>query len=55
MLARKIHLDIQGECGGFPPEAEDFFFVKIKRNEGFSFKVRFFFYFFAGLPRSPKL
>ena len=34
--------------GGFHPEAED----KKKRNEGFSFTVRFLkfiFYFFAGL------
>ena len=41
-------------CGGFPPEAEDLK-KKIKQNEGFSFKVRFLFYFFAGLPKSPKL
>ena len=36
--------------GGFPSEAEGL--KKIKRNERFSFKVGFYFHFFAGLPKS---
>ena len=42
----------KGGLGGFFPEAEDFF-LKIKQDEGFSFKLRFF-SFFCRAPQIPK-
>ena len=53
-----ITFDKGGGSGGSPEEAGEFFFKKIKQNGSFSFRVRFFkiifFYFSAGLPKSPK-
>ena len=50
MLARKqIHLDIQGAgVWGLPPRSRRNFLKKIKRNDGFSFKVKFFITFLQG-------
>ena len=63
MLARKqIHLEFQkgsggggGGVGGFPHKLKIFVEKKIKQMKAFPFKARFFLYFLAGLPESPKL
>ena len=48
-----IHNRKSSASGGAAPQKPKIFFLKFKRMEGFSFKVRFFFNFLQGSP-NPK-